>query len=95
MTQQQKPIAKFRAGSVSGALWENEATIDGRKTTMVKATLERRYKDASGQWRSSNSFGRNEAFLAIFVLQRAIEAMVERDNARGETAIIDEELARE
>jgi hypothetical protein len=34
----------------------------------LKATLERRFKDASGTWKSSNSFSRNEIPLAIHCL---------------------------
>jgi hypothetical protein len=46
-------------------LWENEATVDGRKVTLLKATVERRYKDKDGTWKSSGSFSRNEIPLAV------------------------------
>ena len=78
MTQ---PLTKFRAGSVSAALWENEVTVNGRKVTMLKASVERRYKDSSGTWKSSNSFSRNEIPLAIYCLDKAFQAMIEE---RGE-----------
>jgi hypothetical protein len=71
-----QPLAKFRAGSVSAALWENEANVNGQKTTLLKATVERRYKDGSGTWKSSGSFSRNEIPLAIFCLEKAFEKMV-------------------
>jgi len=73
-----KPVAKFRAGQVSCALWENQATIDGRIVTVLKATIERRYRDAGGAWKSSNSFGRNEIPLAVYCLQRAFDHIVEK-----------------
>jgi hypothetical protein len=73
-----KPIAKFRAGQVSCALWENQATIDGRIVTVLKATIERRYRDAGGSWKSSNSFGRNEIPLAVHCLQKAFDHIVEK-----------------
>jgi len=34
---QMAPIKKINAGTVSCALWENEATVAGRKVTMLKA----------------------------------------------------------
>jgi len=37
----------------------------------LKATIERRYKDKDGEWKSSNSYGRNEIPLVIQVLQNA------------------------
>ena len=74
----QRPVAKFTAGRVSAAIWENEVTTKaGKQVTMLKATVERRYKDRDGQWKSSNSFARNEIPLAIYCLQKAMEHIIE------------------
>ena len=74
-----KPKEKISAGAVSCALWENELTTrDGRQVVVLKASLERRYRDASGTWKSSNSFGRNEVAQAIFCLTKAYAAMMEK-----------------
>lgn len=35
-----KPAAKFKAGQVSAALRENEITVNGRKVTVLKATVQ-------------------------------------------------------
>jgi len=78
------PVKKFSAGSVSCALWENEATVDGRKVNLLKATVERRYKDKDGTWKSSGSFSRNEIPLAVFCLLKAFAAMVGEDEAEEE-----------
>lgn len=77
-----KPVQKIRAGQVSCALWENELNVSGgRKVKALKATLERRFKDpATGEWKSSGSFGRNEIPLAAYCLQRAFEYMVEQQS---------------
>ncbi len=72
-----KPKQKYTAGSISCALWENDATIDGRNVTVLRATVERRYKDKDGTWKSSNSFGRNEIPLVVYALQKAYAAMIE------------------
>jgi hypothetical protein len=72
----QRPAAKFRAGQVSAAIWENEITANGRKVTMLKATVERRFKDKDGQWKSSNGFSRNEIPLAIYCLQKSFEHII-------------------
>ena len=74
------PLKKFRAGQVSCALWENDAEVNGRTVTMLKATVERRYKDKNDTWKSSNSFSRNEIPLAIYCLQQAFEAMIGEQN---------------
>jgi len=85
-----RPTAKYTAGQVSAALWENEVTTrSGQKVTMLKATVERRYKDKDGQWKSSNSFSRNEIPLAIYCLQKSFEHIVE--GQKDDDSVIEEE----
>ena len=45
---------------------------------MLRATVDRRYMDRYGAWKSSFSFSRNEIPLAIHVLQQAFEVMLEK-----------------
>ena len=72
------PIEKFKAGQVSAALWENKITINGKEATILKASIQRRYKDSkSNEWKSTTSFGRNEIPLAIYCLQKAFEKIIE------------------
>ena len=76
----QTPIAKFRAGQVAAAIWANDVEVKGRTVTILKATVQRRYKDKDGNWQSSGSFSRNEIPLAIHCLQKAFEKIVETQN---------------
>ena len=79
------PVAKFKAGQVASAVWENQMNINGKSVTVLKATVQRRYKDnTTGEWKSSGSFGRNEIPLAIFCLQKALEAIVEKQNTAAQ-----------
>jgi hypothetical protein len=73
----QKPVAKFVAGQISAAIWENEIAVNGRQVTLLKASVQRRYKDKDGQWKSSQSLSRNEIPLAIYCLQKSFEHMIE------------------
>lgn len=57
---------------------------NGRSVTMLKATVERRYCDKDGKWKSSNSFGRNEIPLAIYCLSKALDAIIEQQNVQSE-----------
>ena len=79
----QKPIAKVRAGNVACALWENEIKVDGTTKTVLKASVDRRYKDREGKWESSGSFGRNEIPLAIFCLARAFDRIIREETGKG------------
>jgi len=78
----QKPIAKIRAGTVACALWENEINVGGQAKTVLKASIERRYKDSTGTWKSSGSFSRNEIPLAIFCLARAFDRIVQEETSQ-------------
>lgn len=90
----QTPVAKFKAGQVSAALWENEININGRKTVILKATVQRRYKDKNGLWQSSSSFSRNEIPLAIYCLQKAFEKIIETQaNEFNSNNIVEEIVA--
>jgi len=78
----QEPLARFRAGQVTCALWQNKINVNGTMKTMLKASVSLRYKDRNGEWKSSQSFSRNEIPLAIHVLQKAFEKMLE--NTEGQ-----------
>ena len=86
------PMKKFSAGSISCALWENEATVDGKKIKVLRTTLERRYKDKDGTWKSSGSFSRNEIPLVIYCLTKAFEVMVGEREERSEPEVAEEEV---
>lgn len=89
----QKPVAKFKAGQVSAALWENEITAkNGHKATILKATVERRYRDKDGNWKSSGSFSRNEIPLAIYCLQKAFEKIIKVQVSDSEDGAVEEAI---
>lgn len=47
-----KPIKKYKSGSIQGAVWLNERTIDGNVVGFKTATLKRSWKDKeTNQWR--------------------------------------------
>ena len=90
MTGKQTPTAKFKAGSVQAAVWENDVPMNGKTVTMLKATVQRRFKNKEGNWQSSGSFGRNEIPLAIYCLQKCFEAML--GESEGDNGNVEEEI---
>ena len=88
----QIPLAKFKAGQVSSALWENEVQMPRGTVKILKATIQRRYKDKSGTWKSSTSFSRNEIPLAIHCLQKAFEKIIEKQNEEAGSSNNAEEI---
>ena len=75
------PKATWKAGAVEAAIWQNELSVDGQLKTVFKASVNRRYKDASGNWKSSTSFNRNEIPLAVYCLTKAFEWIIEEDRS--------------
>jgi len=65
-------------------LWNNDAVVNGKKASILKATIDRRYKDKDGTWKSSGSFSRNEIPLAVFCLLKAFAAMAEENEGEEE-----------
>ena len=82
-----QPVKKFRAGQVACALWENEIVVQGSTKKVLKASVERRYTDKSGTWKSSGSFSRNEIPLAIYCLQKAFAAISYEENTKADDAV--------
>ena len=83
-----KPIEKIRAGQVDCAVWKNEIVVNGQARNVLKASIQRRYKDDAGEWKSSTSFSRNEIPLAIHCLRKAFEYMLGLD--RDQLEVVEE-----
>lgn len=76
-----KPLCSIKAGQVTAALWENSVTTkNGGQVDMLKVTVQRRFKDKDGTWKSSNSFSRNEIPLAIYCLGKAFQKIIDEQN---------------
>ena len=88
----QKPLAKFRAGQVSCALWENEINVNGNPKTVLKASIQRRYKDSDGNWKSSQSLGRNEIPLAIYCMEKAFDKIIQEETSGSGSNSVEEEV---
>ena len=68
----QKPVAEVRIGRVKAAIWQNET--EGR--TRHNVTFSRLYKDGD-QWKSTQSFGRNDLLVLRKVADQAHSRLFE------------------
>lgn len=81
-----QPIHRIKAYGVECSIWENQIQSPQSTSgtvTVLKATVERRYKNAQGEWAGTRSFGKNDLPLAILCLQRAYAEIIDRDNERS------------
>ena len=58
MAQGDKPVKEFRAGSVRASIWQDE--IAGKDEEAFSVRIEKRYKDATGNWQSMTRFKRGD-----------------------------------
>ncbi|MBT4820311.1 MAG: hypothetical protein HOJ57_28600 [Lentisphaerae bacterium] len=85
------PVTKFVAGGVSAALWRNTLKLrNGQEIETLSASLERRYKDQNGDWKSSGSFGSNDIPKAMLVLSKAYDYMVSKGSDDGQVVTEEE-----
>lgn len=82
-TKMNQPLKKISVGRVSAAIWENNATVNGKEVKILKASLERRYTDKDGNWKSSNSFSRDEIAQAIYCLGRCYDTIATEQQVMG------------
>jgi len=69
MLDSKAPVARFNAGAIQVAIWENEGK-EGVPFNSV--SIQKRYKDGE-QWKSTNSMKMNDVPKAIVALQKAYE----------------------
>ena len=63
----QKPVAEVRIGCVKATIWPNGTKEQPRHNV----TFSRLYKDEAGEWKSTQSFGRNDLLVLAKVADQA------------------------
>ena len=63
-----QPAARLNLHPVHASIWRNQ-NADG--AIFYSATIQRRYKDADGKWKSADSFNEGDLLLAAKVLDLA------------------------
>ena len=74
-----KPVHEVRLGSIKAAIWENQ-TENG---TRFNVTVARIYKDGE-QWKSTDSFGRDDLLLLGKVVDLAHSWIFDNGKSRNE-----------
>ena len=77
-----KPVAEIRTGRVKAAIWPNET--EGR--TRHTVTFSRLYKDGE-QWKTTQSFGRNDLLVLAKVADRAHSRIFELQQDEPQAAV--------
>lgn len=71
-----KPEKKFRAGAICATVWKNINEKDGSEFEFFSVSVERGYKDKSGQWKSTSSLRVMDLPKAALVINEAYKFVV-------------------
>lgn len=75
------PEQKYSTGAISATIWKNTGqSKTGETVEFNTITLQRRYKDKEGTWKSTNSLRINDLPKASLVLEKAYEHLVLKEN---------------
>jgi hypothetical protein len=75
----QQPVHEVRLGAIKAAIWENRMD----NGTRFNVTVARIYKDGE-QWKSTDSFGRDDLLLLGKVLDQAHTWIFDNSRSRNE-----------
>jgi hypothetical protein len=75
-----RPVHEIRIGRIQAAIWEN---LTEHNTVRHKVTVQRLYRDPHNekQWRSSDSFGKDDLPLVERVMHLAFDWIFEQSTA--------------
>jgi hypothetical protein len=75
----EKPLATFRSGSVSAAVYGKKRTLpSGKSTTFADVSLRKSFRTEDG-WGHTHTLGQGDLLDAAFVLTRAAAYIAEAD----------------
>ena len=77
-----QPVAKFRHGTVTAAIFENEINKDGKNFAVKKVVLQKSYLDRNDKWQSTSSLDVNDVPKAVLVLSKAYDLLTRSEPAK-------------
>jgi hypothetical protein len=79
------PEKRFSTGAVSATIWKNSGVSkkSGEAVEFNTITLQRRYMDKDGSWKSTSNLRINDLPKASLVLEKAYEHLVLKDNMQS------------
>lgn len=91
-----KPIKKYRLGSVVATVWVNKIKKQVGKSEVItpieNVTIERLYRDKEGNWKATNSFRPNDLPKVAKVAEKAWEFLSLRQQKSNDEVSEHEEV---
>ena len=76
-----RPEKRFKCGSCEAAIFENEINRNGKAVKLKKAVIQKRYKTADDEWKSTYSLDKNDIPKMVLVLSKAFEYLTMTDSS--------------
>ena len=68
-----RPEKEFRCGGISAAVWRNDVEKDGRTTVRHSISIQKRYQDKNGNWKTTKSWFPEELARLRLVIEKCME----------------------
>jgi hypothetical protein len=86
------PEAKFSTGALQVTIWNNQGKSNNGEASEYKTvSFGRRYKDKTGNWKSTNSLRVNDLPKAVVLLNKAFEFLVLKNKDNSSFVISEED----
>jgi hypothetical protein len=80
-TGKNKPVAKFRAGSLTATVWPRSSErvgSDSSSGTQYSVVIDRSYKDKAGKWVTTDHFSAQDLPTVSWLSKRAFEFILDK-----------------
>jgi hypothetical protein len=75
-----KPVQTYRLHGISASIFANNVKSNGEDTVFYKVSIQRTYRDGE-EFRTTNSFGRDDLPSVEFLAQRAWEYIQQAESS--------------
>ena len=76
-----RPEKEYRCGGISASVWCNNVERDGQTTVRRSISIQKRYKDEQGEWRTAKSWFPEELNRLRLVIEKCMEYCMVSESA--------------
>ena len=80
----EKPEETYKAGAIQASVFLNVRKVKGKDVKIPSVSIQKRYQNKDGEWKSTNSLGMNDLPKAMFVLFESYDYLINRAPGREE-----------
>jgi hypothetical protein len=82
-----KPVKKLRVGTITSAVFKNEAEVNGQTVVRYSAQIQKQYRKNDGTWHTTNSFFQQDLPKLQLVAAKTFEFLALKESADIEESV--------